>query len=530
MSLRAENNVRQVNAKLDYLIHGGWKRLLEVQEIQAWLSDPALANAALGGHGSASKTTKNKKAKKESQGKESAIGGSTAVLSDGEGPRTPIWALLPRASIVAASGPDFSAPTPDPTQPRLLRLSFPGSTSTDSDTHLLHLLRAASGQLVPSFLFSHWHHSGDNFSANISSILTTFKHGRARSVEYDLVPSDAAASLDDLFAGEGTVFLRNDFDLPEQDSRGGRIARVDAFFKNGGGSAGFVNGRAPARYVPSFGTERSARIADLWKKPLERVRITYSPSSDKGIGTSWVRVGEGCGIEGLRASIRADEGNLGPLQARVWAKKFGKWEVEVGLKEIATGEVGTESGWICLVDHNWPAAEAAGDEFFGEQAQLEQAYYEKSTDPLVARHAKSRRGIWGALGLTSTKSSSKQAPHGIAVSDPLVPLSKLEVPQVTSRTASNDFDEPEQELKMFDLVFPEGLAMGGDCMFYCEGGVRCELEGWVVEAGWRERAEAELEVEAVEDGAEIGEAYEAGEGEIEGDGEVDGPAVVEGDG
>jgi hypothetical protein len=43
---------------------------------------------------------------------------------------------------------------------------------------------------------------------------------KIRSIRYELNLLDPSATLDDVFSGEGTITLRNDFDLKHMDMQG----------------------------------------------------------------------------------------------------------------------------------------------------------------------------------------------------------------------------------------------------------------------------------------------------------------------
>ncbi|KAI9029165.1 hypothetical protein DFJ74DRAFT_657383 [Hyaloraphidium curvatum] len=233
-TLRAEHTSRHINAKLDHLVHGGWRRMMEVMELQLWLADPEHASRG------------DKKAK----------------------------------GAKAAAG-------------KRVRFSVPGTKS--ADPHLLYLLRCSSGSPSP-LLFQRWHRLGDNYSClptNVAFHLSS--SGTLKHASYDLVPSDPGAALDDMFHGEARVTLRNDLGLPEQLPRG-RILRIRAEYADGTTGA-WDNGALPERYAPSFGTRREEAVAREWRAAVVRVGMDYAPPA-QGAAVGFVRVPAGCAGEG----------------------------------------------------------------------------------------------------------------------------------------------------------------------------------------------------------------------------------------
>lgn len=328
-SLRAELSSRLIDGKLDHLIHGGWKRLMEMQELQAMLI--------------------TERGGKWKPGKKS------------------------RKAAKLESSEAFNLP-------RTIRVTLYGPLSHSADQHALQLLRAAAGDApAPAFLFSHWHRSGDNFSCAATDITPVFTSSVLTSISYTLAPTDLHASLDDLLAGQSSLRLRNDFDIPEQTMHS-RILRVSAVFRDGSKLA-FDGSKAPVRYVPSFATDRASKVSEIWKRDVASVAVSYGvDGSHVGVGSLVVE--EGMVLSVLRISFiksSADEeqptlyaAQLGsddpfPLLALALHGEFGEWT------ELATGsgtvevEVGWQAGRWLLFLSGGGKVEIEGDSEFVEK-------------------------------------------------------------------------------------------------------------------------------------------------------------------
>ncbi|KAI8622563.1 hypothetical protein BC830DRAFT_440975 [Chytriomyces sp. MP71] len=164
--LRAEHQVRHVNAKLDHLLGHQWKRLLEIQEIQIDLLQTL-----------------------QSQNR--------------------------RMSVTASERPNMlGRPTSIPSA----RHSF-WSCETHPDHHvhmlLAHHFGSPKSSTDDTMFFAHWHTDGDNFMGRVENIRFEVRSpGVIKRITYDLsFKNDSCATLDDIFAGEGTVTLRNDLDV-----------------------------------------------------------------------------------------------------------------------------------------------------------------------------------------------------------------------------------------------------------------------------------------------------------------------------
>lgn len=164
-TLRAENNVRHVNAKTDHFLGHQWKRLLEIQDIKIELLQ----------------TLQHQQKRFLQRGARNGY----SVVSDPTlpGPKAEAW-----------------------------------NAETQPDSHALMLLKSQFGleTRAEPLLFSHWSGEGDNFHAVLKNTRIAYSSGaRIKRILYDMdFDESIAATLDDLFSGEGTVTLRNDFDLP----------------------------------------------------------------------------------------------------------------------------------------------------------------------------------------------------------------------------------------------------------------------------------------------------------------------------
>ncbi|TPX36703.1 hypothetical protein SmJEL517_g01207 [Synchytrium microbalum] len=226
MTLRAENNVRHVNAKTDHFLGHQWKRLLEIQEIKIELLQ----------------TLQHQHKRYVQRGVRS---GYSLVSEPGlPGPKAETW-----------------------------------SAETQPDAHALMLLKHQFGlEMYPEpILFSHWSGEGDNYHGQLTNSRAAYSSGaRIKRIVYDLEFDESMmATLDDIFSGEGSVSLRNDFDMPHM-YLGGRILALEIHSKDGS-VVSHTNGDMPTRYKPSFAPRRRDKIADFWKTPITRVTITYSP-------------------------------------------------------------------------------------------------------------------------------------------------------------------------------------------------------------------------------------------------------------
>jgi hypothetical protein len=96
-------------------------------------------------------------------------------------------------------------------------------------------------------------------------------------VTFDLHFSVDDVTLDDIFSGDRTVSLRNDFDLANM-STNGDILEIQVSM--GSQKFSYRNGEFPERYNMSFSEIRKERITDFWKVPLSSLQITYAPSME----------------------------------------------------------------------------------------------------------------------------------------------------------------------------------------------------------------------------------------------------------
>ncbi|KAJ3318780.1 hypothetical protein HDV06_007031 [Boothiomyces sp. JEL0866] len=217
-NLRNEHQTRHVDAKLDYLISYQWKRLLEIQEMQTNMMEVHFKN------------TKKKK--------------GLIKITDAN-------------------------PTPSPENEVISR-----ETEFDPLTNAL-LKSAVTGENSCEFIFSHWHQDGDNFSGHIDDIeLTRDNQGNVTLIRFKLTFGTIKATLDDVFSGEGTVTLRNDFNVPEMNPLG-----AFSGFKIPINNQMLIinNGEFPPRYKPVFSRVREDRINDIWKTHIDHIYMSYVP-------------------------------------------------------------------------------------------------------------------------------------------------------------------------------------------------------------------------------------------------------------
>jgi hypothetical protein len=239
ITLRSEHQVRHINAKFDHLLNHQWRRLLEIQDIQLFLMEAAR------------------------DGNKTRID-PTAIKS------------------FMASG--LYAKT---LQRRGTVDQHTYASECEPDAHSQLLIRAFLQRPRPDdlFLFSHWHHDGDNFSGHIENVRVEYKkpansniptvQGKIRTITYDMVLSDPTASLDDIFSGDQTLTLRNDFDVGHMDLEG-IIRKVDVQFADDSTTT-MLNGQVPPRYKPAFAMQRIDKVTDIWKTAVKRLTITYQP-------------------------------------------------------------------------------------------------------------------------------------------------------------------------------------------------------------------------------------------------------------
>lgn len=246
--LRNEHQTRLVDAKVDHLVSYQWKRLLEIQEIQIHLLELQIRHVHQG----------SKNSNKPTDGLKPA-----AV----------------KTSIALIKKPWTVETQPDGLTRMLLRHYFELDTTGDI------------------FVFAHWHQDADNFTATVEQVEMDITDRNISQITFSLIFPGQTATLDDVFTGEGTVSLRNDFNM-EHMRHLGRISSVSINFKNGS-SVKFANGELPPRYKPAFARTREDRITDLWKLQLRMVCISYIPPMQVAI----VDVDAGMVLRGVTATV-----------------------------------------------------------------------------------------------------------------------------------------------------------------------------------------------------------------------------------
>ncbi|KAJ3138753.1 hypothetical protein HK100_012425, partial [Physocladia obscura] len=272
--LRSEHQVRHVNAKLDHLLNEQWRRLLEIQQTQTDLLQMLQFRHYSHIHPEdAANVMKTPSKLQQSEQTEIDVSLFTNPLA------TPNPFGIVRSesfSVMATSNPSLPRPT-------IPVGEIHWCVETHPDNHVKMLLAEYFGiphNSSPSseeLLFAHWHTDGDNFIGFVSDVQVEVKHSSpvVRRIVYDMTFNDPSATLDDILAGEGTVELRNDFDVKCMDLDG-RYLRVEIHHKDKSPAA-FPNGDLPPRYKSTFAHKREDKITDFWKQRVSRLNFTYSP-------------------------------------------------------------------------------------------------------------------------------------------------------------------------------------------------------------------------------------------------------------
>nr|KAJ3410898.1 hypothetical protein HK105_002779 [Polyrhizophydium stewartii] len=252
--LRNEHQTRLVDAKVDHLISNQWKRLLEIQEIQIHLLELQINH----------------------------IGGGPHPNRMG---RYAAWSRL--VSSIGSPGQRFSK----------LKRAWTVEIQSDHLTKLL--LRNYFDVELPgdTFAFSHWHEDGDNFTGIITDVSLDINDRKLSHITFTLSFGEQMATMDDVLSGEGTVHLRNDFNIPHMQHFG-RIARIAPLFANGA-TATFNNGELPPRYKPAFARKRQDRITEIWKTHIRALKITYVTP----LQLAMVDVDAGCVLRDVTVTI-----------------------------------------------------------------------------------------------------------------------------------------------------------------------------------------------------------------------------------
>lgn len=210
--LRGEHQTRHVNAKMDHLITNQWRRLLEIQEIQVDLLQIL-----------------------QNQGQQ------TPNLFKDE--------RNSRESLISLNDSDFNWNDLEKTADATVQN---WALEIQDDEHSRMLLRHhfEMAEYDDNFLFSRWHDDGDNYYGMISNVKLEYEqvlkskvvalNNRAKHagwiesgkipsqntpqvlkrIVYEVVFAVGNATLDDVFAGEGVVKLRNDFDVTHMNMNG----------------------------------------------------------------------------------------------------------------------------------------------------------------------------------------------------------------------------------------------------------------------------------------------------------------------
>ncbi|KAJ3109142.1 hypothetical protein HDU97_008541 [Phlyctochytrium planicorne] len=224
--LRAEHQVRHVNAKVDHLLSHQWKRLLEIQEIEVSLLQGL--------------QIQSRKLQETSMELGTPISKIPGAIS-----RPSTWVV------------------------EIIR-----------DDHARALLSLAYGAGKPEkkLMFSHWHTEGEGFPGVVSNVKVELKGvGLVKRITYSIKFEDVKATLDDILSGEGTVALRNDFDSKDLVQTG-KIATVTIHRKDSK-PVTYANGDLPPRYKSNFENyKRADRVSEFWKLPITQLIISYIPT------------------------------------------------------------------------------------------------------------------------------------------------------------------------------------------------------------------------------------------------------------
>ncbi|KAJ3211737.1 hypothetical protein HDU67_004319 [Dinochytrium kinnereticum] len=292
--LRAEHQVRHVNAKVDHLLSHQWKRLLEFQEIQVDLIQSLQSD----------QRRLNRRVASIANASNSSAPHMTPFMTPALSPTLNPTSSMPPLHLPRGQG-DMTVSE-----------SIPWGVEIVPDAHTWVLMRYFlgladdGGAEDDDIIFAHWHTDGDNYLGLVGNVHCELRAaGSLRRLTYDLSFNDPSATLDDVLAGEGTVTLRNDFDLPHMRLLG-RILRVEVHMKDRP-VASFTNGELPSRYKPSFFLQRIDKITDFWKSPISRLSITYSPPPQYAVLT----LGPNQRMRHIRADFIPveDEGVVAPI-------------------------------------------------------------------------------------------------------------------------------------------------------------------------------------------------------------------------
>ncbi|KAJ3116909.1 hypothetical protein HDU96_008428 [Phlyctochytrium bullatum] len=258
IGLRAEHQVRHVNAKVDHLLIT--HRKLSENDAQPSRAESTTVPPA-----------------RPSNLSESPSSSSPAATAPGPAGRTivhssSVSSFQGKLGGVVSVGAGVAAPRPG--QNWILE--------TLPDLHTKALLGFCYGETAADpkdwkFQFAHWHTDGESFSGTIQNVRVELRGASVlKKLTYDLTFSDPAATLDDVFSGEGTVMLRNDFDLKYM-ALGGKLATIVVHSKDRAPTT-YNNGDLPPRYKTVFSNyKRADKISDAWKQPITRLTLGYVP-------------------------------------------------------------------------------------------------------------------------------------------------------------------------------------------------------------------------------------------------------------
>jgi hypothetical protein len=108
----------------------------------------------------------------------------------------------------------------------------------------------------------------------IQNVIVIKTGSNIHNIAFTVVFATGTATLDDMFAGQETCTLRNDFSLPGMH----HLGHFSTFsVKMGDKTHTLRNGSLPARYKANFSRKRIDRITDLWKTKIDQIVMKYTP-------------------------------------------------------------------------------------------------------------------------------------------------------------------------------------------------------------------------------------------------------------
>ncbi|KAJ3206898.1 hypothetical protein HDU82_004244 [Entophlyctis luteolus] len=333
--LRSEHQVRHLNAKMDHLLNEQWRRLLEIQQTQMDLLQ--MLHLRQASHdlnfGPAGESQGLDQGMQQRQQSDLDIALFTNPNTTPLNPFGVIrgesfssmerhhMTMLPSAAI-SRNGQHWSVETQPDSHVRMLLAEYFSLSHEESPA-------------LEEMLFAHWHTDGDNFTGFVSDIKVELKNSLpvVRRVVYDLTFNDPSATLDDVFAGEGTVELRNDMD-------------VDCMDLNA--------------------SKREDKVSDFWKLRLVKLNLTYSPPHQVAV----LSLAEGQICERMRVDFFPDN-NVN--HAKVFMRRVDLALLSTGadalsyMKEVV-GSRPLGKSWTPVAYALWPENSVPGSNLVSDAA------------------------------------------------------------------------------------------------------------------------------------------------------------------